>query len=154
MGLFRSKRRSSSSSSSSSSPVPVPATLPSPPFSRTTRSRRGTTTSTSTVGKRGRTIGDGNGNGSGNSNGNGHIRTAKLPSVPRVIGEEESTEGTKATSRPRETDTAIGTTPAPNKLAPREESTTTAVGTEKVNKLRTQNSDVSSPPSVSLCCWY
>ena len=68
--------------------MPVPATLPSPPFSRTTRSRRGTTTSTSTVGKRGRTIGDGNGNGSGNSNGNGHIRTAKLPSVPRVIGEE------------------------------------------------------------------
>ena len=132
--------------------MPVPATLPSPPSSRTTRSRRSTTTSasTSTAGRHGRTIGDGYGSG----NSNGHINIARLPSVPKVIEGEDSTEGTKATSRPRETDTAIGTTPAPNKLAPREESTTTAVGTEKVNKLRTRNSDVSSPPSVSLCCWY
>ena len=133
MGLFRSKKRSSSS------PVPVPPNLPSPPSSRSTRTKRSTTTST--VSKRGRTVGN------SNSHGNGHISTTKLPSVPKVIEEEESTEGTKAIANSKKTDAAIEKTPTSNKLAPREEST---VGTERVNKLPTQNSDVSNPLSVSF----
>ena len=138
MGLFRSKKRSSSS------PVPVPAALPSQPSSRTTRSTRPKrSTTTSTLSKRDRVIS------------NGHSSTAKPPSVPKVIEEEESVEKRKAPTKSKTTETAIKTTAAAsaeerprltsNKSAPREESTTTAV-----NKLPTQNSDVSNPLSVSF----